>query len=79
MKVISIRGEEILLPGVPNDKLITDIQELLEKAKSGEISGLAWASLHRDDATSYGWNGKLTRGVIGALELVKYELMEANK
>jgi hypothetical protein len=73
--VVSLfKGTPIVSPGTPNPELISDLEKLLEKAKSGEITSIAYAALYSDDLTSYHWVGKMTRSMIGSLELIKYAL-----
>lgn len=73
-RVVSICGARVIAPGTPNPELIEDVEKLLELARSGEISSIAYVTLFYDDLTSYRWVGRMTRGVIGALELVKHSL-----
>lgn len=70
-KVVSLKGTEIVAPGTPNPDVITELEKLVEMAKAGEIEGIAYAVLFHDDLTTYNRKGRLTRGVIGCLELMK--------
>lgn len=74
MSVVSLKGDPIVAPGTPNADLVTHLEEILEKARSGEISSLVYIALYHDDLTTYHWIGRMTRGVLGCLELVKYGL-----
>lgn len=53
--------------GHPNPSVIENCEKLLERAKSGEIVGLAWAALSIDLTTGEGWSGDTSRGIVGAL------------
>lgn len=74
MTVVSLKGDPIVSPGTPNQELIEDLEKVLEKAKSGEIISIAYAILYSDELTSYRWVGKMTRAIVGTLELIKYGL-----
>lgn len=74
MSVVSLKGDPVVAPGTPNPDLIVHLEEMLEKARSGEISSIAYVVLYRDELTSYHWIGRMTRAVLGSLELVKYGL-----
>lgn len=55
-EVTALRGCPIPLPdGEPDQKIVSKLEELLEKAKSGRIHALAWATYSAADMTTYGW------------------------
>lgn len=60
-----------------SDALVASLEEWLERARSGEITGMAGAFLHCDGMASYSVAG-LVGGfaLIGALEIAKAELVE---
>lgn len=60
--------------GAVNPDLVKELQDLLERAKAGELHGLAYAALYAGDLTVYDSAGRLTRGVIGAIELLKFRM-----
>lgn len=62
------------IPGTVNESVVDELQGLLDKAKAGEITGVAYVSLHPGDLTCFGRAGRMTRGVIGAIELLKYDM-----
>lgn len=76
-KVVSLRGDPIVQPGEPVEAVITEIEELLEMARSGEIKGFAAAVLFTDDAVTMRRPGVLSRSIIGTLEIMKLDICEA--
>ncbi len=74
--VVALRGE--LQPQEPqvNERLVEEIERLLEAARSGEIVGMAGSYLHKDRAASYSFAGLVgSYGLIGGLECAKARLM----
>lgn len=65
-------------PGTINPDVVKEIQELLDKANAGDISGIAYVTLHPGDHTVYYNIGRLTRGVIGALVLLQHHLAKSD-
>lgn len=57
-----------------DESVVAVLEELLAEARAGEISGIAVVPLYYNDLTRYLTAGRLTRGVIGALELLKVKL-----
>lgn len=77
--IVGFRGQVVIQPGLVNQALIDDITELLERAKAGDIVGIAYAALHSDKASSYAVSGcHGTYGMIGALECAKAVLIDVN-
>lgn len=64
----------------PNEDAIELLEDMLERAKSGDIVGVAVCALHYDAAASYSVAG-LVGGysLLGALEMAKAELIEGNQ
>lgn len=75
-EVVAIRKGLTLEPpaGTVNADIVKELQELLDKANCGEITGLAYATLHPGDVTLYSKAGRITRGMMGALTLLQYSL-----
>lgn len=48
---------ERLLPGEADAELVEALENLLDRAKRGEITGLAWAGCSPNDSTFSGWQG----------------------
>lgn len=70
----SLHGAEILPPGEPDPDVVKLAEETLERARSGDVNGIAVVMQHADDATTYQNCGNTTRATIGALEILKHEL-----
>lgn len=62
----------------PNEEVVKRLAELLEMAKAGEIRGIAYAILHPGRFTTYNSLGHTTRGVIGALTLLQFDMCKAD-
>lgn len=63
---------------VSNPEVVARLEELLDRAKSGEIVGIAYAITDGDDYTSYSWVGRSIRGTLGALDLLHFEMCRAD-
>jgi len=63
-------------PGHVDEAVVKELTDLLERAKSGEITGIAYGVLCPGDLSYYGRFGRITRGVIGAMEILKYTIIE---
>lgn len=48
---------ERLLPGEANEDLVAALESLLDRAKKGEITGLAWAGVTGNNHLMNGWDG----------------------
>ncbi|HEY5238239.1 MAG TPA: hypothetical protein VIJ62_07660 [Rhizomicrobium sp.] len=59
-----------------NQKVIEELERLLEAAKSGDVVGLAGAYLHKDKFVSYSHAGVVNGyGILGGLECLKEKLL----
>jgi hypothetical protein len=75
-KVVTIRGDKVLLPGAPASEDVIDyLEKTLEMARSGEVQGVAIVRTHGDGCTTYHISGRRARGTLGAIELVKAEFV----
>lgn len=69
--------------GEPDENLVEFLEELLEKARSGEIIGLAGAasypspvgSIMPTESFRIGWNASVA--MVGSLEDVKYRILRS--
>ena len=74
--VVALRGEYQPLNNEPNDRLVQEIERLLDMARSGEIVGMAGTYLHKDKGASYSFAGIVgSYGLIGGLEFAKARLL----
>lgn len=75
MKIVPLRpGLEPCPDGEPNPDVIEFIAGLLDKAKAGEIVGIACVTQHPADFTMYDRKGRTTRGTLGALVMLQYDM-----
>lgn len=71
-KVVTIRsGVEVLPPGEPRPKLIAMLEDLLERARSGDICGAAIAFKFSDETHGFQYSGAWGDGLMGAVERMK--------
>jgi hypothetical protein len=62
----------------PREDVVKKFEELLEQARSGEIQGAAYAVLHPGGFSAYNTIGRTTRGLLGAIDLLKYDMCRAD-
>lgn len=72
-KVVSLSGEPVYT-GKPSAAVIELLEEWLEKARSGEIVGVALAAQYRDEAKGQGWAGSVSSGIIGECFALAYRI-----
>ena len=78
--VIALRGEFQPVVSEPaievNERLVEEIERLLQAARSGDIVGMAGTYLHADRRASYSFAGRVgTYSLIGGLECAKQRLL----
>ena len=74
--VVALRGEYQPPNNEPNDRLVQEIERLLDMARSGEIVGMAGTYLHKDKGASYSFAGIVgSYGLVGGLECAKARLL----
>ena len=79
-KVTSIHGCSVPEAGEPQPLLVEFLEELLERARSGELQGLGTVSFWRDRTTSWthrGLAGSFSQ--VGAAAMLQKHLMEATE
>lgn len=47
-------------------------------ARAGEVVGIAYATLHPGDLSIYDTRGRTTRGLLGALTLLQFDMCKAD-
>lgn len=78
-KVVGMDGEPVPMAREPNAACIRALEDLLERARSGEVQGFAGATLDADQCASWhaaGFVGSF--GMLGALEVTKAHLMQVH-
>lgn len=75
-KVVSLSGQKIP-DGSPNQCAIEALEEVLEKARAGEICGVVLCALYADRSASYQINGMVGGySLLGAVDIAKAELSD---
>jgi hypothetical protein len=74
--VVALRGAVLASEAVVNERLIEEMERILEAARAGEIVAMAGAYLHKDKGASYSFAGTVgAYDLIGGLECVKARLL----
>jgi hypothetical protein len=64
----------------PQPELVAALEDALERARSGEIVGAAFATVYCDGLSGWSLAGRVGgNSLIGALEMVKAAAMEVNR
>lgn len=67
-KVVRLHGgSAVFQPGTPDEIVVKLAEDLLERARAGEIVGVAIATEFHDGGTGDRRAGTLSRGVVGRL------------
>lgn len=64
--VVSLHGKPLYTPET-NAAVVACLEEWLERARSGEVHGVAIAVLYRDDSLGASYRGGRSRGLVGEL------------
>lgn len=73
--VVSLSGNAITLPGEVRPAVVELAQEVLQRASSGELQGLAVVMYHSDETYSFWKEGAQSHGMVGALETLKIKMI----
>ena len=74
--VVALRGELQAAAVQVNERLVEEIERLLEAARAGEIIGMAGTYLHKDKGASYSFAGMVgAYSLVGGLECAKTRLL----
>lgn len=76
-KIVGLRGQEIADPRVPDRNVIAVAEDLLERARSGEINGIVAVMQYYDTATGMQRAGTVSWSMVGRLEQAKAGLVES--
>lgn len=80
--IVALHGAAITQPGVADERVVKQLEELLDMAKSGVIGGVAVAFIYNDLAfnTNQCFAGAVSYGQVGRLsalqEMIIKELQE---
>lgn len=76
-KVVNLLGQAISgQVAQPNEQVIAACEHLLEQARRGHLQGIVAAMAYSDDCAGWSRAGGYTLGMIGAVEEVKYLLIQ---
>jgi hypothetical protein len=78
-KVVVIGGGELPTLGEPHVGIVKECEELLERAKSGDLIGLVTVGMCADMSVSSGFVGSSCVSMIGSLAIRSAELVERHK
>ena len=76
-KVVDLKNRAVDLPnpGEPHPELVERLEKLLEMARSGELTGMAFVYQYRDEGFSWGCAGTFARAkIVGALHAIAFDL-----
>lgn len=67
-KVVAIHdGQDVILPGVPQEDVIKLLERYLDQARTGQVEGVVVVAQHSDNTTTASRSGFLSRAVVGLL------------
>lgn len=69
-------GDPVIATAEPRESVIKELEDLLERARSGEVQGVAYAALHSDGLASWGiFGAQGPYSMVGAVEVMKANLL----
>ena len=74
--IVNLKGTSLACPGYPDKSVIERLKWVLERAEAGEVTGIAYAVLHFDNAVSDGFAGARSIMLVGSIEAMKYRLLK---
>lgn len=77
-KVVGIRGN-VPVPsqmGVVDENVVKQLEDLLARAKAGEMNGIAVAMHYNDNTSTRCYSGEITWSVVGRLFELQNELLK---
>lgn len=76
-KIIGLRtGQPLPPPGEPHEGTVALLKDMLERAESGEITGVAMAVMYKDGATQFAYDGLVNSpAVVGKIEIMKQDII----
>jgi hypothetical protein len=79
-EIYNLDGEPVIAaevtPGEPNPHVVSALEALLERARSGDMQGIAAVYLHTDGATGGVMAGLRNYALIGRMEEVKLDILD---
>lgn len=74
--VVSMKGDPILQPGEPVPSVVEWCEQLVERARAGEIKGIACCVVFADDATGAAIRGQISYALVGRMHAVSQEVID---
>ncbi|MGB1214977.1 MAG: hypothetical protein ACPG4X_16535 [Pikeienuella sp.] len=72
-RVVSLNGEPVIAPGV-NDRVVAVLEDYLERARNGDVAGIALAVTYGDGSSSFQLVGKYGYSMLGAVTVAQAEM-----
>lgn len=72
-KVVSLQGKPLPVPGEPVEDVVKQLEDILQRAKSGEINGFVAVVTHADECVSAYQSIRPNLRVIGMLTVLAAE------
>lgn len=77
MSIVSITGNRSVYSGEPDPTTVEMLEDLLERARSGEIQGVIGAMVYRDSTATGFYAGYRCNAMLGALTKKQHQLCAA--
>jgi hypothetical protein len=74
-KVVGLHGQTVYA-GEPNPDAVEELEAWLERARAGDVVGVAIAAHYRDGATGSRWGGVLSRSLVGQCFSLAHRITE---
>lgn len=76
MKVVDLMGNSIASPGHPDPYVVKDLEDLLDMAKEGRITGIAFSAVYHDNSSSNSYTGVISRSMLGGLVMMTQRIVQ---
>jgi hypothetical protein len=78
-KVVGLRGQPIIDRREPVKAVIDIAEDIAERARNGEIKGIAVAYIYSDEGTGCQLGGEVSYGTMGRLDSLKVDILNELK
>jgi len=75
--IVSLKGEEITPLGEPVPEVVERVEDILERAQSGNVRGLLIVELCADETCNSYYAGEINNRMMGTFERLKYRVFKA--
>ena len=76
-KIVSLTGRPIAGDSTTDPKIITRLEDALDRARRGEIIAVAIAEIHRNGSTRHGWIGSVPISILGEVTRMSVHLAQS--